>query len=101
MPQEWSPRRPGEVRYGIDFDDTYTTCPAAFDAFIIALKAAGHTPYFVTFRDGGIDDIIHHADRLGIGLVATDGQKKHEAMEDCGVTVDVWIDDMPWLIYED
>lgn len=100
IPAEYRPKRDEQKCFGIDFDDTYTAAPDAFDGFIKSLIGGGHDVYFVTYRDGGVEDILSVADKLGIGVIATDGEQKISATESLGITVDIWVDDRPELIIE-
>jgi hypothetical protein len=95
----YRPKRDGERAFGVDYDHTYTVCPAEFDGFIRQLLALGHRVYFITYRNADdCDAVILAADALGIGMLATGGQKKRAAAEAHGIFVDVWIDDTPEFI---
>ena len=95
---EWKPKN-GTVWVALDYDDTYTSAPEAFDALVIALKSHGHRAYFVTFRNpADFAPVCAAADRLGIGAIATDGVPKMKATDDLGISIDIWIDDMPEIV---
>lgn len=98
---DWAPK--GDTKdVGLDYDDTYTAAPGPFGEMVRAMQREGHRVYFVTYR--GADEfgpVIKVADMLGIAAVATDGAPKMRTMDNLGVSIDIWIDDMPELIFED
>lgn len=91
------------MKIGLDFDNTYTRDPEAWNTFIRYFTGRGHTVYCVTYRYQSewtevlatIGEVIGH-DRCFF----TGGRAKHPYMIDQGIYIDVWIDDMPQLIYQ-
>lgn len=79
----------------LDFDETYTEDPTAFNEIVRIFKARGHTVTFVTFRDPRYNntDIEVAANELGIDIVFTSGKQKAHVFK-----ADIWIDDTPVLI---
>ena len=77
---------------GVDYDDTYSEMPELFDLFMEAAKAKGHVPVIVTFR--------YPEDEINVPweVFYTSGTPKANFMRDCGMEVDIWIDDYPELI---
>lgn len=83
---------------GLDYDGTYTADPVLWDAFIGAARARGHEVHVVTLRHE------HEQVRLGahVDRVHYTGRKaKREFVQFRGVTVQIWIDDMPDFIVRD
>ena len=78
----------------IDYDDTYTTCPETWDKIIKSLKDGGFSVFCVTAR--GVNEPIEHD--LGVEVIYCNGNPKAKFCQDNGVGIDIWIDDMPWLI---
>lgn len=82
----------------LDFDGTYTADPALWDSFITAARLRGHEVHLVTMRGqrepvrlGANVDRVHYTDR----------RAKRPYMQARGLTVQVWIDDMPDFIIGD
>lgn len=86
----------------LDYDQTYTCDPPAWNEFIELMQRHGHTVYCVTMRDRTEGQVVH--DALGHkvdGVFCTDRQAKADYMRDCGIQIDVWIDDTPaWIIMD-
>lgn len=89
----------------IDYDDTYTKDPDLWLAFIEKAQARGHKVILVTMRDnaeagpswGPIDErllfVVDH-------VYYTDLVAKKRHLANLGITVDIWIDDMPeWVVF--
>lgn len=82
----------------LDYDGTYTTDPVLWDAFIAAARARCHEVHIVTMRsDAEPVRLGAHVDRVHY----TDRKAKRRYMEARGLTVQVWIDDMPEFIVGD
>ncbi len=78
----------------MDFDDTYTLDPAAWDVVIRDLENAGHEVICVTCRR----DTDENREKVQCGQLTvyfTGLRPKREFMLRRGVKVDVWIDDDP------
>jgi ABC-type uncharacterized transport system substrate-binding protein len=86
----------------LDYDDTYTRDPRLWDAFITAAKASGHTVYCVTmrYRKEGADVVRTLTGKVD-NIFFTERRNKHDFMFEQGISVNVWIDDMPWFILHD
>lgn len=78
----------------IDYDDTWTTCPIAWRDVANRLAAAGFKVICVTARD----EAKHPISDFPGEVFYTSGQPKGCFMEAAGLSVDIWIDDMPHLI---
>lgn len=79
----------------LDYDGTYTADPALWDAFIRSARARSHQVHLVTMRAesepvrlGEPVDRIHYTDR----------KAKRPYMQARGLSVQIWIDDMPDFI---
>ena len=78
----------------IDYDQTYTIDPAAWDHVVEVLREAGHVVYCVTCRR----DTPENRSEVKAGDMAvwfTGLASKKWYMEKRGINVDVWIDDDP------
>ena len=92
------------MNIGLDFDDTYTRDPEAWNTFIRYFTSRGHTVYCTTYRYpeqsaevyASIGEIIGH-DRCYF----TGYRAKQAFMLKQNIRIDVWIDDMPELINQD
>ena len=78
----------------IDYDDTYTSCPKSWQKVVDTLKDGGFMVFCVTAR--GPDEPIEHD--IGVEVIYCSGEEKALAASKQGVGVDIWIDDMPWII---
>jgi hypothetical protein len=79
----------------VDYDDTFSTCPATWTKVIDVLRAAGANVFCVTFRPPSMP--VH--DFPG-EVFYTSGQLKADFMHAWKQDVHVWIDDRPELIGE-
>ena len=83
------------MNVAIDYDDTYTCDPKAWDAIINILHKNNHRVYCVTKRYKELADDIRQAMDIPI-IYAT--KSKLEAVSMNGIKIDVWIDDKPQSI---
>ena len=81
----------------IDFDNTWTADVALWRAFAIDAKTRGHDVIIVTARCGWSEDMARHFDDE-VPIFYTYGNLKRPHMDNLGVAVDIWIDDMPGTI---
>ena len=85
------------MNVAIDYDDTYTLDPMAWDSIIKLLENSGHKVFCVTKRYEHIADDIKEA--LDIKIIFTPkGMSKMQATKLSGINIDVWIDDKPQSI---
>lgn len=83
----------------VDFDETYSSDPVLFGAFIDLAKARGHIVLCVTSRSPDYDNSDIQAAMKDIEIIYTNGKNKRQALIEQGVPeVDIWIDDMPEFI---
>jgi hypothetical protein len=89
------------MNIGLDFDDTYTRDPEAWNEFIAIFTSRGHTIYCTTFRFPEQSQQVYDTIGRVIGYdncYFTSYQAKRPFMQSKGIMIDVWIDDMPILI---
>lgn len=82
----------------LDYDDTYTACPAMWDRVVPIFKAHGFRVLVVTCRCG-TDENVEKVKVPGCSVVFTDHQPKRDYLKHKrGIEVDIWIDDYPEAI---
>lgn len=83
------------MNVAIDYDDTYTCDPSAWNEIINILHQNNHKVYCVTKRYKELADDIRQVINIPI-IYAT--RSKLEAVTEKGIKIDVWIDDKPQSI---
>lgn len=91
------------MKIGLDFDNTYTRDPEAWNTFVRYFTGRGHQVYCTTYRLQSqsaevyetIGEVIGHKNCYFTAYTA-----KHPYMVAQGIIIDVWIDDTPQLIYQ-
>jgi len=89
------------MNIGLDFDDTYTRDPEAWNEFIYNFTSRGHTIYCTTFRFPEQSQQVYDSIGKVIGndnCYFTAYTAKRQYMQSKGIMIDVWIDDQPILI---
>lgn len=89
------------MNIGLDFDDTYTRDPVAWNEFIRYFTSRGHTIYCTTFRFPEQSQQVYDSIGQVIGhdnCYFTSYTAKRKYMQSKGIMIDVWIDDMPIFI---
>lgn len=83
-----------KIRFSLDYDDTYTKDPDMWLEFIKLLRNKGHDVLVVTMRSERENDIDP---RLleAVRVIFTDGHQKLPYLQNCGIDIDIWIDDRP------
>jgi hypothetical protein len=92
------------MNISLDYDETYTRDPVAWDEFIVLMKARGHTVYCVTLRSPKLHESLEVMSDLNGKVDAiffTNRTAKRSFMSNQGLWVDVWVDDMPIFIERD
>jgi acid phosphatase class B len=92
------------MNISLDFDDTYTCDPVAFDEMIELMQSKGHIVYLVTLRYPSEGKIVlqYLKDKIPVENIIFTGRKgKRATMYDLGVHIHVWIDDTPEFIIMD
>jgi hypothetical protein len=92
------------VNVSLDYDRTYTLDPKAWDEFIETFQREGHSVYVVTMRYNDNAEGREVREALGNkadGIFFTGRKAKRVYMQERGVTISIWIDDMPEFILTD
>ena len=81
----------------IDYDNTFSADPVAWEFAIAALRSRGHVVICVTARQESQASkaVLTHELPNGIPIVFSGDQAKEVAAIKHGYLVDVWIDDRP------
>ena len=82
----------------VDYDGTISTDPEAWGVVMAVLKLRGHEVIICTMRPE--DEPIRQR-FPGVLVYYSDGQAKDPFLRKMGISPDIWIDDMPYLIYDD
>lgn len=81
----------------LDYDGCFTNDPGGWREFAYFMRKRGHTVYGVTMRfeqEKPCVDYLAACDKV----FYTGRKQKRQFMEDLGILVNVWIDDMPEAI---
>lgn len=83
------------MNIALDYDGTYTADPILWDTFIFTAQKRGHQVHLVTMR--------HESEAVRMGeqptrIHYTDRKAKRPFMQNLGITIQIWIDDMPDFI---
>lgn len=89
------------MRIGLDWDGTVTEDRELWFSFMRMAKERGHDLMIVTSRcETDAERIRSEVRPLGISVIATDGKPKIKEVDaQIGHFLDVWIDDMPHLLF--
>lgn len=90
------------MNISLDYDNTYTRDPETWIKVINTFQAAGHNVYVVTMRSKEegkpvTEALAGRAD----GVFFTNRKAKAKFMYDRGISIDVWLDDMPFFVNND
>ncbi len=87
------------MNLSLDYDNTYTRDPVFWDAFISMAKLHGHRVYCVTMRTPAEgEEVRRYLSHQVEQIIFTSRQNKHDVCFAYRVSIDVWIDDMPYFI---
>jgi len=87
------------MNISFDYDETYTRDPAFWDTFLNAARVRGHKVYLVTMRSTTeAAQVFHDLTGKVDGFYFTNRQAKKDFMWRQGISIDVWIDDMPYFV---
>lgn len=87
------------MNLSLDYDNTYTRDPVFWNTFIDSAKRYGHRVYCVTMRTPAEgEEVRKYLSDLVEAIYFTSRRNKHEFMFMHGISIDVWIDDMPYFI---
>jgi hypothetical protein len=83
---------------GLDYDNTFTADPKAWQQFIGLMLSHGHRVFITTSRSPDLElEIIPH----GIdGIVYCSFRAKKTVTQEQGIKINIWIDDDPKWIEE-
>lgn len=84
----------------IDYDGTWTRAPWLWRRLYFSCFGVNHTMIMVTGRSGWSDDMERGNIPETMRIIYTGGKMKEAHCRSIGVTVDVWIDDMPGMIQD-
>lgn len=89
------------MRIGLDWDGTVTEDRELWFSFMQLAKARGHDLMIVTSRcEADAQLIREEVAHLAISVIATDGKPKIKEVDaQIGHFLDVWIDDMPHMLF--
>jgi hydroxymethylpyrimidine pyrophosphatase-like HAD family hydrolase len=89
------------MNIALDYDNTYTRDPEFWRMVISAAQYRGHTVYCVTARTPNQSQEVYDSIGKVIGgdnCYFTSMGAKKDYMFSKGISIDVWIDDMPFFI---
>ena len=88
------------MNLSLDYDNTYTRDPEFWDMFIMNAVQRGHKVYCVTMRTPAEgEEVRRDLSQKVEAIHFTSRRNKHDFMFDQKISIDVWIDDMPFFIY--
>lgn len=95
-------RESRSLTVSIDFDGTFAAAPALWTEFVRSCREAGNNVLMITRREDTPENREHVSRVLGDAEPLLDtvifaglGKAKKQAADEAGVTVDIWIDDVP------
>jgi len=90
------------MNLSLDYDNTYTRDPVFWDTFIESCNAHGHIVYCVTMRTPaeGVS-VIEDLQSKVKEIIFTSRKNKHDVCFAKGISIDVWIDDIPFFVNHD
>lgn len=86
------------MKIAVDYDGTYSADPELFNIFIRCAKNRGHEVFIVTMRHDMEQERV--CSIVPCPVFYTGRQAKMEHMRNRGHEFDIWIDDMPHLIFD-
>lgn len=86
------------MKIAIDYDGTFSADPELFSVFIRIAQQREHEAYIVTMRYDS--DAERICDQVPCKVFYTGRNAKMKHMADLGHIFDIWIDDMPHLLFE-
>lgn len=94
----------GELRFSIDFDDTFSADPGLWAMFIRQARERGHRFVCFTCRrecEENLEEmgaLFEHFGVLNMPIVFCNAGSKQWTADQKGIRVDIWIDDSPHAI---
>jgi hypothetical protein len=90
------------MNISLDYDNTFTRDPVFWLNTVNYARLRGHKVYCVTMRspeEGA--QVFHDLTGKVDGICFTNRRAKKDYMFELGISIDVWIDDMPFFVYQD
>lgn len=90
------------MNISLDFDDTYTRDPDAWNRVIAIMRGQGHKVYCITMRNEAEGEPVRKALEGRVDeIYYTNRFAKQKFMFERGINIHVWIDDSPGWILKD
>ena len=90
-----------KVTIGLDFDGTITADPELWILFVYSALKKGHRVHIVTMRyPTETHKVLDIFKDMGLLIVYTSRLAKKPVCEECGIHIDIWIDDNPRAVNE-
>lgn len=90
------------MNISLDYDNTYTRDPECWNKVIDTFQQSGHNVYVVTMRNKEESKPVTEALASRVqGIFFTNRKAKAKFMFDRGISIDVWLDDMPYFVEND
>lgn len=87
------------MNIALDYDRTFTEDPYLWDFFVGMCLHRGHAVYIVTARHK--HEVLELETPRGVPVIFTGRKmKERHCLDEHGIKIDVWIDDMPGMIQE-
>lgn len=86
------------MKIALDYDGTYSADPELFNIFIRIAQQRGHEVYCVTMRYDSLSEKV--CDIVPCKVFYTGRMAKIPYMKNIGYEFDIWIDDMPHLLFD-
>jgi hypothetical protein len=83
------------MNIGLDYDNTYTRDPEFWNMFVMNAIKRNHKVYCVTLRIPEQGNEVRSSIGRMVPCYFTSMQSKSKYMLAQGISIDVWIDDMP------
>lgn len=90
------------MNISLDYDNTYTRDPIFWDEVILLAKRRGHSVFCVTMRYEHEGKEVKEALENKVESIFFTGRKaKDKFMFGKGISIDVWLDDIPFFCCND
>lgn len=85
---------------GLDYDNTFTRDPEFWLGVVALAKSRSHLVFVVTMRHASTEGVpvMQALGHVADGIFFSGRKAKKPFMQEHGISVDVWIDDMPFFI---
>lgn len=90
------------MNIGLDYDNTYTRDPECWNDIIDRFAQGGHNVYVVTMRTPEEGFPVREALHKRVdGIFFTSRKAKQPHMFERGISIDIWVDDVPYFVNND